>query len=187
MSVNMGEFEEFVSQLDGENLNIDKLDSDRDNQRLWSEMYEHSIRNFERSLEEAQALRAESIDMLKIILLLGSFYVAIFQFGSSQFDMSSESSLVFVPFVILLVSAIIFLYGYFALSSMIFGPNSEYPRRSIREEESATEYQKITTIVYFEWSDDNFDLIREGQKRFTIAVGGVFMSLGMVAGIFLYL
>ncbi|MFC6888452.1 hypothetical protein [Halorubrum trueperi] len=183
----MSDFEEFLNQNNSEELSVDGENSEIDDSKFWNQLYRQAISNFERALEEAQTLRAESIEMLKIILLLGSFYVAIFQFGSNQFSMTTEPTWIFLPFISLLVSAIIFIHGYFTLSSITFGPNSQHPRKAIRDEFDASEYQKVMMIVYFEWADDNFDLIRKGQKRFTIALGGLFASLGMVAVVFLYL
>lgn len=182
----MRDFEEFLSQNNDEKRSIDGLNTEIDDSEFWDQLYKQAISNFERALEEAQILRGESIEMLKIILLLGSFYVAIYQFGSNQFSITTEPTLIFFPFVLLLVSATIFLHGYFTLSSMTFGPNSENPRTAIRDGFDATEYQKVMMIVYFEWSDDNFDLIRKAQKRFTIGLGVIFASLGMVATIFFY-
>jgi len=183
----MRDFEEFLSQDNDEKMSVDGMNPEIDDSEFWNQLYKQAISNFERAREEAQILRAESIEMLKIILLLGSFYVAIFQFGSNQFSMTTDPVLIFLPFGSLLISAIIFIHGYFTLSSMTFGPNSENPRAAIRDGFDATEYQKVMMVVYFGWSDDNFDLIRKAQKRFTIALGTLLASLGMVASVFLYL
>lgn len=182
----MRDFEEFLGQNDDEKVRIDGLNTEIDDSEFWNQLYKQAISNFERALEEAQILRSESIEMLKIILLLGSFYVAIFQFGSNQLSMTTDPTLIFLPFVLLLISATIFLHGYFTLSAMTFGPSSENPRTAIRDGYDATDYQKVMMVVYFEWSDDNFDLIRKAQRRFTIGLAGLFASLGAVAAVFVY-
>ncbi|WP_139210913.1 hypothetical protein [Natrinema salaciae] len=162
-----------------ENSNEDGID-------FWKDLLEESKSTFQNSLSSVQNTRDRAIELIKIDLVLGSFYVALFRFGSSSFDFPSNPYILSLPFIILLSSMFIFLIAYFTLGSRTIGASSGNVYQAISEEFGQLQFCQTMAIMYAKWTDKNMKTHRKGVKLVTVGVGVIFASLGTVAGIFAF-
>lgn len=161
--------------------------SDGNGPEFWEQLMEESKTAFQNSIDEVQKTRDRSIEFMKITLLLGSFYVAIFQFGFEEVQSTPNTYLLYIPFVPLFLSTVLFFYTYIIPNSHTIGPNAKNAQISISDGYDKLEYIKIMATVYFYWGDDNMDMVSKSIKIQLFGIGCIFSSLGAVAGIILRL
>ncbi|MFD1563350.1 hypothetical protein ACFR99_07305 [Haloarchaeobius amylolyticus] len=161
--------------------------SDNEDIEFWEQLLEEGKITFQNSIEEVQKIRDRSIEFMKIILLLGSFYVAVLQFGFEGTQPISNNYLLYIPFIPLFISTIPFFHTYIIPNSHTIGTNTKNAHISISEGYNKLEYTKIMSAVYFYWGDDNMDIVSKSIKIQLFGVGCIFSSLGAVAGIILRL
>lgn len=148
---------------------------------FWKGLKEEGKGSFEKSLHEIENVRNRAIEFMKMTLILGSFYVALFQYGAGDFQLIPSDYLIIIPLSPLLVSLFLFVFTYMSPGSHSRAPNSRNAYTSISNGYSELEYTKIMAIVYFIWSDENFDLSQRSIKYQFYGIGCMFSSLGAMA------
>ncbi|WP_254839891.1 hypothetical protein [Natronomonas marina] len=145
---------------------------------FWEELNQEAIRSFERGLDWNRELLHKSVDMIKIVLLFGSVYVGLFQFGNTQFGFFETGREVLVPLLPLLLSLFFFAYSYKISQPEHIGPSSRNAYDAIRGEISTSDYQKEMAIAYLAWGDDNAKRISKANNIFWYGISSLFASLG---------
>jgi len=148
---------------------------------FWELSLEQAKQTFARGYEEAHTRRQRAVEMIKVVLLLGSLYLAVYRFGGDSIGVESNPYFAAVPFIFLSISMIIYILGYSELGGQIAGPSSGNLYSAIEGEYDPTEYRRIMSAVYFKWSDDNMDLLQREADRFSWGTTFLLSSLVSIA------
>lgn len=148
---------------------------------LWEALYDEAVAGFDRGLEWNLELREKSTDMVKVVLLLGSFYVAAFRFGGESFGLRAAGPLAWFPFVCLLFALLLFVYSYQRSRPAVLGPQGQHPKIAIQDDLDDNDYRRAMTVVYYGWSRENNDNRRNASRAIAIGIGTMFASLGAFA------
>jgi len=148
---------------------------------FWELSLEQGKQTFSRGYEEAHTRRQRAVEMIKVVLLFGSLYLALFRFGGDSLGIESYPYFAAVPFILLAISMVYYILGYYELVGQVAGPSSANLYSAIESEYDSTEYRRIMSAVYFKWSDDNMDLLQKEAKRFTLGTTFLLSSVVSIA------
>lgn len=153
---------------------------------FWELSLEQGKQTFSRGYEEAHTRRQRAVEMIKVVLLLGSLYLALYRFGGDSIGIESNPYLAAFPFIFLSISMVLYILGYYELGGQVAGPSSANLYSAIESEYDSTEYRKIMSAVYFKWSDDNMDLLKKEANRFSWGTAFLLSSVVSIAMISLF-
>lgn len=176
--------DEWDTLLDVGETTSSNRDTDRHGSEFWDLLYQQRKENFYHGVEHLQSLRDRMINMLKYILLLGTFYIGLFQYGTVGLGLEPDLVMA-LPFILLVLSMIIFLQAYYILATQTLGPSKGNPKKAIQDGLQADQYRQVMVMTYSEWSGKNLELTKKAERRFAIGISVVFASLGSTATLFL--
>lgn len=170
-------------QIDGSFLEESEEDDERDVE-FWEVLMDQGEKSLERGHEEIRGMRSRNIEMIKIVLLLGTLYVALFRLGPSESVFQSVGYIIFLPFVFLLIAFVIFVYSYVSLGGQVLGPGVGNVREAVSDDLSVKEYKETMSKVYFLWSDENIEMIKRSSVILVSGIIFILASLGAISAIF---
>lgn len=160
-------------------------DTDDKSIELWEELLKDGKVAYQTSVEEIQYMREQSVEFMKIVLLIGSFYIAVFRFGFDATQLQYPDYVVYVPFFLLFLALISFVYVYFRSAPYLSGAGKSLVETTIEYDYDREEYVKHMPAIYFLWSRDNLDKFRRLLWLQLIGIFFIFLSISTVAGFFI--
>ncbi|WP_058992165.1 MULTISPECIES: hypothetical protein [unclassified Haloarcula] len=160
-------------------------DAESVDDEFWEISLKQGEDTFSRGYDEASTRRQQAIEMVKVALLLGSLYLALYRFGGDNIGVESNPYFAALPFIFLSIAVTSYILGYYELSGQVAGPSSANLHSALESGYDSTEYKRIMSAVYFKWSDDNMDLLHKEARRF--GWGTAFLLSSLVAIVLLVL
>lgn len=147
---------------------------------FWAELKSEATDSFDRGLEWSLEIRDKSLEMMKVTLLLGSFYIGVFRFGTGE-AVTVNPYRSWVPFALLFVSLLCFIYSYMVVGAQTLGPNLANVERDIEADGDRAAYLRRTAVRYFSWGHRNIVRRHQASAAISIGIGVMFASLGIFA------
>lgn len=163
---------------------IEKNDIEDDT--FWGEWKSDATKTFERGIEWNFEAREKALEMMKVLLLLGSIYVGFYNFRIGAENLSSNLTIIVTPFFFLLLSVCCFLYSYMIAGPAVLGPDRDFAHDMLSRDPDTKEYQRITAAVYVEWAEDNFEQRMKADKAVSYGLVLLFASLGAFSGVIMF-
>lgn len=148
---------------------------------FWEAIFTDAKETFDRTVDKVDDTRDTTIELIKIDLLLASFYVAIYQYGLVEVQSGWRLSQTLSPFFALLCALLIFVNSYFNLGIHFLGSSDGNMYRAISENYSKKKYYKIMSSAYYGWSNGNIKRNDNEIKQIAFGIGFMFASLGILA------
>ena len=180
--------DEEVSTVDGRSISREEWTAllDQDDDRtvdFWKQLMGEGKEAFHSSITEIKKIRDRSLEFMKMALLLGSFYIALLQYNGEENIANLTEYLVYLPFLPLVVSLFIFVFTYITPGSHTLGPSSGNAYMAISNDYDELEYSKVMAVIFFRWSDENFEKVEKSHFLQAVGIGCMFSSLGAMGGL----
>ncbi|WP_157231423.1 hypothetical protein [Halostagnicola larsenii] len=153
---------------------------------FWDSTLENSRLSFQNSIESVRSTRKRCVELIKLDVLLASFYVALFQLGMPGTLETYERLFLVTPFITLIVSLIFFIHGIIILSQHTIGISSGNIHEALLKEYDHSEHCEKLAIFYAIWADKNIELVRSSTRYILFGIGCIFASIGNVGSMFLF-
>lgn len=118
--------------------------------------------------------------MMKVTLLLGSFYIGVFRSGTGE-AVTVNPYRSWVPFSLLLVSMLCFTYSYMVVGAQTLGPNLARVETDIDDGGDRAAYLRRMSVRYFSWGYQNIVRRLQARAPISIGIGVMFASPGSFA------
>lgn len=162
---------------------FEEQDTTNQTESYWQATLDVAEQTFSTSIDSVRSLREDSLEMLKINLLLASVYVATVRYaGISSVDWLGLST----PFLLVTFSSIIFIFSYAELGGATLGASKRNITDSASDGLSRKQYIRIMSLTYIQWSENNLSRESKGGKLITVGISLQLMSVIVLAGLLVH-